>query len=219
MMMRELTPSPVDECSHQTDPPADFTSLVDQMQDGDEDAFVAVYRLIQPPLLRYLSALVGNESEDVASETWTQACRDLHKFRGDGDGFRGWITTIGRNRALDHLRAKGRRPIADVRLDALMNPPQSIDAETLALESLTTAHAIALIATLPQEQAEAVLLRSVMALDARSAGKVLGKRAGAVRTATYRGLRTLAERVEPPIGSTVGSTGDASDPTSAEEES
>jgi RNA polymerase sigma-70 factor, ECF subfamily len=36
----------------------------------------------------------------------------------------------------------------------------------------------------------------VMGLDAESAGKVLGKRSGAVRTATYRGLRRLASRLE-----------------------
>jgi RNA polymerase sigma-70 factor (ECF subfamily) len=49
---------------------------------------------------------------------------------------------------------------------------------------------------LPPDQAEAVLLRVVVGLDAESAGKVLGKRAGAVRTAAYRGLRTLASRLE-----------------------
>jgi RNA polymerase sigma-70 factor (ECF subfamily) len=33
-------------------------------------------------------------------------------------------------------------------------------------------------------------------LDARSAAEVLGKRAGAVRTASYRGLRRLAQRLQ-----------------------
>jgi RNA polymerase sigma-70 factor (ECF subfamily) len=35
-----------------------------------------------------------------------------------------------------------------------------------------------------------------MGLDAESAGRVLGKKAGAVRTASYRGLRKLATRLE-----------------------
>lgn len=58
---------------------------------------------------------------------------------------------------------------------------------------MSTAAALALIGQLPQDQAEAVLLRIVMGLDAAAAGRVLGKRAGAVRTAAYRGLRRLAE--------------------------
>ena len=43
------------------------------------------------------------------------------------------------------------------------------------------------------DSAEAILLRVVMGLDAETAGRVLGKRAGAVRTAAHRGLRRLAE--------------------------
>ncbi|HET7722147.1 MAG TPA: sigma factor, partial [Acidimicrobiales bacterium] len=85
---------------------------VEAMQAGDEAAFRLVYRHVQPPLLRYLTVLVGpTDAEDVASEAWTQAVRDLDRFSGDADGFRGWITTIGRNRALDHLRHHRRRPV------------------------------------------------------------------------------------------------------------
>jgi len=53
-----------------------------------------------------------------------------------------------------------------------------------------------LIARLPRDQGEAVLLRAVMGLDAKTAAKVLGKRSGAVRTAAYRGLRGLAAYLE-----------------------
>jgi RNA polymerase sigma-70 factor (ECF subfamily) len=163
---------------------------------GDEDAFTGVYRAVQPGLLRYLTVLVGADAEDVASETWAQVCRDLGTFRGDGDGFRGWVATIGRHRALDHLRARGRRPIGSVSVEDLVALPAAEDTAGVAFESLSTAAAIALIRSLPQDQAEAVLLRSVMGLDATSAGKVLGKRPGAVRTAAYRGLKALAARLD-----------------------
>lgn len=52
-----------------------------------------------------------------------------------------------------------------------------------------------MIARLPRDQAEAVLLRVVVGLDAKAAARVLGKRPGAVRTAAYRGLRKLAEQL------------------------
>jgi len=35
-----------------------------------------------------------------------------------------------------------------------------------------------------------------MGLDAKSAAQVAGKRAGAIRTAAYRGLKTLASRLD-----------------------
>jgi RNA polymerase sigma-70 factor (ECF subfamily) len=66
------------------------------------------------------------------------------------------------------------------------------------LEAMSTASAIRLVRTLPLDQAEAVMLRVVMGLDTASAARVLGKRAGAVRTAAYRGLRRLAEQLGQP---------------------
>lgn len=160
---------------------------------GDERAFRVVYRAVHPPLVRYLSVLVGpQEAEDVASETWAQAFRDLARFEGDADGFRGWVTTIGRHRALDHLRARQRRPVAQFDETLLLEIPARTDVAEHALTGLSTQTAVALIASLPQDQAEAIMLRSVLGLDAKAAGEILGKRPGAVRAAAHRGLKTLA---------------------------
>lgn len=181
------------------------------MLHGDDDAFRVVYRTVQPRLERYLSALVGpNDAEDVASDTWAQACRDMGSFKGDADGFRGWITTIGRHRALDYLRAKGRRPQSAGPIEEFPEGTADDDVEIDVEAILSTHEAIALISSLPQEQAEAVLLRAVMGLDAKSAGKILDRSAGAVRTAAYRGLKTLAERTGAP-------SSDKSPSSSAEE--
>jgi RNA polymerase sigma-70 factor (ECF subfamily) len=176
---------------------ADLSGAVRDAQRGDPDAFRVLYRDTQPRLLRYLYTLVGDDAEDVASETWLQVARDLASFSGDHDGFRGWVTTIGRHRALDHLRNRGRRPPSvPVPAEDLAGLAAADDTAAGAIEAVSTDAAIRLIATLPADQAEAVLLRAVVGLDADSAGRVLGKRAGAVRTAAYRGLRTLAKRLE-----------------------
>lgn len=171
--------------------PNDLAETVRSAQDGDEEAFRLLYRTLQPGLLRYLTVLVGADAEDVASETWLQIARDLDTFVG-GPGFRAWATRIARNRALDHLRHQRRRPVLSVPVEALADLPSTEDTAERASEGLDTDAAIALIATLPQTEAEAVLLRAVIGLDAESTARVLGKRAGAVRTAAHRGLRRLA---------------------------
>lgn len=169
---------------------------VEAMQDGDETAFRLVYRAVQPPLLRYLTVLVGTaDAEDVASEAWAQAVRDLDRFTGDADGFRGWITTIGRNRALDHLRQSRRRPMTDVPLESLTEVPDPVDVEGLTLASLQSHAVIAMIGELPRDQAEAILLRTVLGFDAPTAARILGKRAGAVRAASHRGMKRLARKL------------------------
>ena len=169
-------------------------------------------------LVRYLSALVGaGDAEDVASETWAQVCRDLPKFRGDGDGFRGWVSTIGRHRALDHLRALGRRPQCGATEAALAERAAPDEVDTEALVAISTQAAMELIRLLPQDQAEAVLLRAVMGLDAKAAGRVLGKRPGAVRTAAHRGLRTLATLLNGPATTSVDDDSDVFAASIAEE--
>ena len=82
------------------------------------------------------------------------------------------------------------------------------DAWAGAVEQLDTEWALAVIGTLPRDQAEAVLLRVVVGLDVSGTAKVLGKRPGAVRVATLRGLRRLAEHSEiRQRGAAVGATG------------
>jgi len=175
---------------------ADLVEAVRGAANGDEAAFRTLYRAVQPGLLRYLRVLVGEDAEDVASETWLQIARDIGGYRGEGGGFRGWAATIARHRALDHLRHRQRRPSVPTASEHFADLPGHHDTEGRAIEALETHAAIELIATLPMDQAEAILLRVVLGLDAETAAGVLGKRAGAVRTAAYRGLRRLAEQLE-----------------------
>jgi RNA polymerase sigma-70 factor, ECF subfamily len=185
-------------------------------QRGDAEAFRLLYRDLQPRLLRYLHVLAGQDAEDIASETWLHVTRDLSGFTGSYDGFRGWAATIARHRALDHRRRTNRKPALPVPAEDLASWPatgQTADTAARAIDAVATENAIALIATLPPDQAEAVLLRAVLGLDATTAGNVLGKRPGAIRTAASRGLRTLHRKLdqattEPPITGPVTQTRD-----------
>jgi RNA polymerase sigma-70 factor (ECF subfamily) len=187
-------------------------------QRGDGEAFRVLYHDLQPRLLRYLYGLTGpQDAEDIAAETWLQITRDLATFTGSYDGFRGWAATIARHRALDHRRRSQRRPpalaIGAEDLAAWPATGETADTAGRALDAVATENAIALIATLPPDQAEAVLLRAVLGLDATTAGNVLGKRPGAIRTAASRGLRTLRRKLDqattaPPITGPVTQTRD-----------
>lgn len=172
--------------------PIGLSAAVAAAQRGDEQAFRQVFRAVQPPLLRYLRGLIGDDAEDVASETWLQICRDLATFRGDYDNFRAWTVTIARHRALDHLRRVRRRPSVAVPVETLAGLASTADTAGEAADAVATSAAVELIASLPAQQAEAILLRVVMGLDAETTGRIVGRRAGAVRTAAHRGLRRLA---------------------------
>lgn len=158
---------------------------------GDEEGFRQLFRATQPGLLRYLRVLVGADAEDVASDAWLQIARDLRSFSGDLRGFRAWTATVARHRAIDHARRYRRHPVVPIPAELFCDLPAADDTAASALETLSTDQAIALISGLPREQAEAIMLRVVIGLDADTSGRILGRRAGAVRTAAHRGLRRL----------------------------
>lgn len=192
----ESVPKRADPLPPVTPADSDVAAAIVAAQRGDEHAFRVLYRAVQPNLCRYLRVLVGQDAEDVASEAWLQIARDLRSFSGDASGFRGWTATIARRRALDHLRKARRRPAVALPTEWFPEHAAGQDAAAAAIETMSTDAALALIASLPPDQAEAVVLAVVMGMDAKAAGAILGKRPGAVRTAVYRGLRTLAQRVD-----------------------
>jgi RNA polymerase sigma-70 factor (ECF subfamily) len=160
--------------------------------DGDETGFAILWQAFQPPLLRYLRVIVGEAAEDVASETWLQAARDMRRFHGDLSGFRVWVFRIARHRAIDDRRRARRLSEDPYDLTIPDRLALSPDAEMEAIDRLGTSWALEVIGTLPRDQAEAVMLRVVAGLDVAQTAQVLGKRPGAVRIAAMRGLRRLA---------------------------
>jgi RNA polymerase sigma-70 factor, ECF subfamily len=161
---------------------------------GDAHGFAVLWRTLQPALLRYLTVVCADAAEDVASETWLHASRDLATFRGDAISFRVWLFRIARHRGIDeNRRAWRRREEAHESVDALRDSTATRDISLDVIEASETVRALALIRTLPKDQAEAVMLRTVVGLDVAGTARVLGKRPGAVRIAAMRGLRRLAE--------------------------
>jgi RNA polymerase sigma-70 factor, ECF subfamily len=158
---------------------------------GDETGFLELWRSLQPRLLRFLRVLGCDDPDDVASETWLHVVRDLHRFSGGGEDFRRWLFAIGRNRAVDAARARSRRPVSQVTggLDILADDQL---VEDQVLDGLSVQGAIAIVARLSPDQAEAVALRVIAGLDTPDVAKILGKSAGAVRVALHRGLKALA---------------------------
>lgn len=156
-----------------------------------------------------MRGLVRDDAEDVASEAWLQIVRDLDRFRGSGADFRRWAATIARHRAIDHLRRARSRPRATLIEQEVLDIPALDDTATGALETLSTEHVLRMVAALPPDQGEAVLLRVVMGLDGPSAARVLGKRPGAVRAASRRGILRLARQLAPPPDAAGGFTASA----------
>lgn len=172
-----------------------FDEILTAALTGDTGALGDLYRRHHPPLVRYLRSRQPREGEDLAADTWLDVARGLSRFEGDEPAFRAWLFTIGQRRLIDYQRKEIRRrtEIAD---SSDFDDRMGGDTEEMAVDAVSSRAALQMIARLPPEQAEVVLLRVVAGFDAPTVGEIVGKQAGAVRVIQHRALKRLAELLE-----------------------
>lgn len=175
--------------------PGQFEGVLAAARSGAEWAIAALYREFQPAVLRYLTAQAPAEGEDLASEVWLDAAAALGRFRGDETAFRRWLFTIARRRVIDLRRRDASRRSLIGSLEHASGYGSSSDPEAEAISASGTEAALALIAGLPPDQAEVVLLRVVGGLDTEDVAAIVGKKPGAVRVLQHRALKRLAEQL------------------------
>jgi len=183
-----------------------FQGILAAAQDGGEWAVAILYRWLHPAVVSYLRVRAGDEAEDLASETWIAVARGLARFSGDESAFRSWVFTIAHRRLIDHHRAAARRPRTRTlhategdQHDSPLDLPGSDDPAEEALDAAATDEAVRrIVALLPPDQAEIVLLRVVAGLPVDDVAAITGRRPGTVRVLQHRALRRLADRLEHP---------------------
>lgn len=119
---------------------------------------------------------------------------------------RGTAQTVAESRL---ARRTARRVTEDLPTTGLVEEAAPGGPAVAALEGFSTRAALAAVATLPPDQAEAIVLRVLAGLEVDRVAAIMGKRPGTVRVLTHRGLCRLAERLGaaarlPGVGSSEG---------------
>ena len=132
-------------------------------QRGDERAFSIILRAYETPVYNYVLRLVGDRSlaEDLTQEVFLRVYQGLASFSLRSK-FTTWLFQVTKNRVLDELRAKERRPLAPVNLD---DAPQLevLDAPIERLEEIDTLWRA--VQDLTVDLKMALLLRDVVGLS------------------------------------------------------
>lgn len=170
-----------------------FEEALAGAQAGDENSFAVIWRKLHPSLLRYLRVLAPSAADDLASECWLAAMRGLKGFKGDEANFTSWLFTIARNKVTDWRRRERRRPTELLDDEKAADLASLDDTEGVALDRIDTDAALQLIASLPTDQAEIIMLRVVAGLDVTDVARIVHKSPGAVRVTSHRALRRLRE--------------------------
>jgi RNA polymerase sigma-70 factor, ECF subfamily len=166
-------------------------SVLEGARRGDREGLAELWRAYQGPLLRYLRARRCQAPDDVASQVWIDVASSIHRFEGDSTDFPRWFFTIAHRRSIDEIRRSVRRDELAVR--AADRISEGVDDDHEGVAALD--RAIALVASLPDSQAEAVMLRVVHELPAADVAAVMGTTEGNVRVLVHRGLTRLRRKI------------------------
>jgi RNA polymerase sigma-70 factor (ECF subfamily) len=162
----------------------DCADLVRAARDGDRTAFAELYRRYTRMVHGVVLARVAYpDVDDLVQDVFLTALRRLDALR-DPAAFPGWLATIARNRATDHLR---RQPH-----DAPLT-----DADRIAGEDRSAALAIvAVIRSLPDCYREPLVLRLVEGMTGPEIAVRTGLTHGSVRVNLHRGMKLLRAALE-----------------------
>jgi len=172
-----------------------FNSVMTAARTGAPWALEALYRDLQPRVLRYLRVHEPGMAEDLASDTWIGVAKGVPGFLGGEGDFHALVFTVARRRVLDHRRTEARRRTAPSDPGSLEGLGPVADAESDAMDRLGEGWALKLVSELPPDQADVVLLRVIGDLSVKDVASILDKQPGAVRALQHRAIRRLAARL------------------------
>ena len=169
-------------------------ALVELARQGDSDAFGMLYDHYQGSVYRFLFYRTRSSTlaEDLTSETFFRALRNMQNFRWQGKDFGAWLMTIARNLATDHFKA-GRTRLELATEDMGVHDDATEGPEHAVLASLTNEVLLKSLTELPPEQKDCLVMRFLQGMSIAETAEVLGRSEGAVKQLQLRGVRNLAK--------------------------
>jgi len=161
---------------------------VARAKEGDREAFQYLYVSYSDNIYGYVRSIIRDEheAEDVTQHVFAKLMTSIVKYDDRGVPFFAWLVRFARNVAIDHMRANRATPVEHV-LD-----PDHDDGADLD-HSLTVRE---VLACLPEEQREVVVLRHVVGLSPGEIAGRMGRTESSVHGLHHRGRRALQHELE-----------------------
>ena len=174
-------------------------ALVQRMAAGDERALGELYDRHGRAAYALACAIVGEraDADEVVVDVFGQAWRAAAQFEPARGSVGGWLATIARTRALDLVRARGRRSRALDRAALLSDggfaaPVKAGEAADRDTERAEARHLVTrALAGLPSPQRRAIELAYFGGLSQSEIATQLGEPLGTVKTRIRDGMAKL----------------------------
>jgi RNA polymerase sigma-70 factor (ECF subfamily) len=175
--------------------------LVARSIGGDVDSFNQLVLRWERPIYALAYRVIGREEDarDVCQETFLRAFRAIRGFKGQAK-FSSWLYRITLNLCRDWMRRERRAPVAQapegldiLDLAATREVGESVE-DLVSRRELTQAVARAM-ASLPDEQRTAIILKEYHGLTFQEIAELLDCPLSTVKTRLYQGLTVLRRQL------------------------
>lgn len=180
--------------------PVDTWELVYDAQSGVTEAFASLYRAYVDAIFGYLIVRTGDRSmaEELTSETFLRAFRQIGSVRYLGSPFRAWLLRIARNLLLDDLKSARRRHEVSLP-DHYDRASESGDPAVSVCSRVTSVELRRGMKQLTDNQRVCLELRFFEHLSVSEVARRMGRTDGAIKALQLRATRSLAGLLSPEL--------------------
>ena len=169
--------------------------LLRKAQRGDERAFTLIVRTYETPIFNYILRMTNDRSlaEDLTQEVFVRVYQGLPRFSLRCK-FTTWLFQVAKNRVLDELRARERRPQA---VTAPLEEVPALEVLDQPIERLETIDALwRAVNDLNPDLKMALLLRDVVGLSYNEIGDTLEITLATVKWRIFKAREEVAQALE-----------------------
>ena len=172
----------------------DDEQLIQQVKNGDADAFGILYEQYAEMIFRYVYSHLENrlDAEDLTEDIFLRAWRALPKYDERGLPFSAFLFRIARNSLIDYYRQhKSVQSIDDIVLQSHeIGPEEAVD------ERIDNADLRKTIAELREDYRTVLIFRFLSGLSPEETAQVMQRSVGAIRVLQHRALSALKDLLE-----------------------
>ena len=127
-----------------------FSACIQRILNGDKNGLKDIYDEYLSYIYRVVYGVVGQaeDAEDITSEFFIKLWQNADKYK-EGSGHKGYLATIARNMAIDHMRKRKREVLDSFAKEdddtPVIEPVADDDTETEVIESVGIKEAISML--------------------------------------------------------------------------
>lgn len=178
------------------------SQLIREIKDGNVQVYEELMQRYERKILSFIfhmlkSARMESMAEDLCSETFYKAFRNLHSFREVEASFSTWLYTIARNTVLSELRRNRGSTVPFEEGGPIVFESTEYTPEQTILRNEKVSKVREAINNLPEKQRSALILREYDQLDYQEIANILGQTVSSVKSLLFRARASVKMQLEP----------------------